>query len=417
MGPTLIFDKSFLQGLSVDEAVWLDQFYGCNIIPPFFLETLADLAKDNRKGKSPEELVGDLALKTPDAGSYLNVHHRTMLSGELFHGQTIDMRYGRPITPGGRTLTLDEKIGMISDPTPEEEAFARWQNHEFQEFERGVARAWRLDTQKVSYDRIRKKYYQWFRSGQVPRTLIDTKSIADGFINGPDREGALRSGLSVIGVLREGQEVILNKWRALGEPSIKDFAPYFHHVFSVDLFFFLAIAASLVGPRKSNVMDVAYMYYLPFCMVFTSNDTLHTRTVPLFLQNHQSFVKGSDLKGDLRQIDLYYSFQAKEANEQGILGFAPTPPRHMDFLTCQLWDKSMNWRQKESQVPYVRSKFADDKLLHDLLRFEKDAIPVDQSVAINENSVHIMMMKKNILLRKGKWTRYNPPKATKTSDK
>ena len=45
-GPVLIFDKSAIQSLSTDEAVWLDNFFQSNITPLFFIETLADLEKE-----------------------------------------------------------------------------------------------------------------------------------------------------------------------------------------------------------------------------------------------------------------------------------------------------------------------------------------------------------------------------------
>ena len=44
MGPIIIFDKSTLECLNPDEAVWLDQFFNSNITPLFYIETLADLA-------------------------------------------------------------------------------------------------------------------------------------------------------------------------------------------------------------------------------------------------------------------------------------------------------------------------------------------------------------------------------------
>src|SRR4029077_18071787 len=75
-GPSLLFDKSVLQSLSVDEAVWLDTFYFPCITPLFFTETLADLEKEVQKGRSPEDVVGNLAQKTPIGGA-INIHHHT----------------------------------------------------------------------------------------------------------------------------------------------------------------------------------------------------------------------------------------------------------------------------------------------------------------------------------------------------
>jgi hypothetical protein len=64
VGPITIFDKSALQALSLDEAVWFDNFYLGNITPLFFVETLADLERIDAKRLSPEEVVGGLAAKT-----------------------------------------------------------------------------------------------------------------------------------------------------------------------------------------------------------------------------------------------------------------------------------------------------------------------------------------------------------------
>jgi hypothetical protein len=57
MGPTVIFDKSFLQSLSVDESVWFDHFFYANICPLFYVETLADLEKAVREDRTPEQEV------------------------------------------------------------------------------------------------------------------------------------------------------------------------------------------------------------------------------------------------------------------------------------------------------------------------------------------------------------------------
>jgi hypothetical protein len=93
------------------------------------------------------------------------------------------------------------------------------------------------------------------------------------------------------------------------------------------LFFYLGIAADLIyRVRPSNNVDLAYLYYLPFCKVFTSNDSLHERMVPLFLRGNQSFVKGSELKADLGKLDQHYSCLPKEVTDRGLFHFAAYPP-------------------------------------------------------------------------------------------
>ena len=72
IGPILIFDKSTLQSLNPDEAVWLDNFFITNITPLFYIETLADLEKEVRAGKTPEQIVGVLSETLRSANSSCN---------------------------------------------------------------------------------------------------------------------------------------------------------------------------------------------------------------------------------------------------------------------------------------------------------------------------------------------------------
>jgi len=43
--------------------MWLDHFFICNITPMFFVEVLADLEKEPKRGRTPEQVVGNLAYK------------------------------------------------------------------------------------------------------------------------------------------------------------------------------------------------------------------------------------------------------------------------------------------------------------------------------------------------------------------
>jgi len=98
-GPILIFDKSALQALSVDEANWLDNFFMTNITPLFFAETLADLEKEIHDGRTPEQIVGNLALKTPDMNSTACAHHWKIMRSVL----------------AGREMPMDGRIPLHQD--------------------------------------------------------------------------------------------------------------------------------------------------------------------------------------------------------------------------------------------------------------------------------------------------------------
>src|SRR5258708_16387167 len=95
-GPFLIFDKSSLESLNLDEAVLLDNFYVSNITPLFFVECLADLEKAIKSKSTPEQLVGSLARRTPESQVYSNVHHTTILKGEFSRLLDLDRQIHLP---------------------------------------------------------------------------------------------------------------------------------------------------------------------------------------------------------------------------------------------------------------------------------------------------------------------------------
>ena len=74
----MIFDKSFLESLSPDEAVWLDMYFTTFITPLFFVETLADLEKQMRGGRTPEQIVGQ--------GSRTKRYFHSIHEAAPFHG-------------------------------------------------------------------------------------------------------------------------------------------------------------------------------------------------------------------------------------------------------------------------------------------------------------------------------------------
>jgi hypothetical protein len=77
MGPMALFDKSFLQSISTDEAVWFDHFFIPIICPVFYVETLGNLAKEetlrtNRMGRLPVFVSWKLGRPGSPGGSDRN---------------------------------------------------------------------------------------------------------------------------------------------------------------------------------------------------------------------------------------------------------------------------------------------------------------------------------------------------------
>ncbi len=406
-GPHLIFDKSALEALAPDEAVWLDQFFLSNITPLFFMETLADLEKEMRKGRRPEAVVGSLAEKTPDMQSTASVHHSRLFNGELLGQENVPMD-GRIPRGGGNVVELDGKKGIFYGKAPEDEALERWYRQEFLDIERQFARVWRREIPNLDLEGIYRFFGSWFLIGK-PKTFAEARTLSQAYIDGSPPEDSLKFGLTLFGIPDTGRQQVLHRWVNAGRPPLKSFVPYFHFLYSIELFFNLCIAADLISrERPSNKLDIAYLYYLPFCNVFTSGDKLHASTVPLFLREDQSFVSAQDLKAGLRQLDSLYSALPEETRKSGFHHFASYPPLDDSYLVTRLWDKHMRpeWRAGANRPPLdPRASEALRELLDKIERDGKQATS-DQSISIEEAS--FMQITRRVRRRRGKWERFGP---------
>ena len=404
----LIFDKSSLESLNGDEAVWLDNFFVTNITPLFFIEVLADLEKQVCEGRTPEDVVGNLAYKTPELHSSPNAHHRTLLARELSGFDTVVMD-GRGILTGARPVTLGDSTGLIFPKTPEQEAFERWQRREFLDLERQIARKWRQALSSISYDETYKFFQKWFKGGRKPQSLAEVKSLAEANIDQTDQEKSLEFGMRLMGIPKNDQQDVVARWKAAGKPSIRQFAPYFRYIYSVDLFFYLAIGAdqiSRVRPagKADNRVDLAYLYYLPFCNIFTSGDNLHERIVPLFMRENQTFVKATELKADLRKLDEHYSTLPDAVKRQPLYTFADAPPLNDTFLVTRLWDAHRpKWRLREDKVELTKEQ--QEALMGIVNRIEKESRAADPATVPTIRDVDYIQMQRNVSRRKGKWQR------------
>jgi hypothetical protein len=407
IGPILIFDKSTLQGLSIDESVWLDAFFYPNITPLFFVETLADIEKEAGRGRTPEQIVGNLAEKTP-TGGHPNVSHHTMCVAELL-GHKIEMKRV-PIIPSGEQVNTGIRRGIVVREPPERAALQRWQEGKFLDVEREFARTWRQALSTFDLDATYRQGRDIVDRHGRPRDLTEAKTTAMTLLNKPGSR-YFREALQALEPA-DLRRRILRRWADNGSPPIEAFAPYTAHVFTIDLFFAIALGSDLISrERPSNKMDIAYLYYLPFCMIFTSHDNLHSRTAPLFLNSNQEFIGGSDLKADLAKLDRHYSVLSDEVKERGVISFAHYPPTEGDFLVSRMWDKFMGrgWREDATNT---REPVPEDerRRLVEQFREISEASEAIAGQRFSQKEADAVVIQRSVPIRRGKW-RLVPPEA------
>lgn len=275
MGPVALFDKSFLQSLSVDESVWFDHFFYPNICPFFYVETLADLTKtaEGRSGRSGEDEVRIVADKTPTLSGAPCVHHRELAVANLM-GQRIPMNGQIPLAGGRRVRTTQGKAGVVYDASPEAQAFARWQQAKFHDVERAFAHDWRRMLMTLDLPATALRMKALGIDAQRCKTVHDAHAMATRLVRErtqPFEQMALL--LAFLAVPPEGHREIIERWSFDQYRPLADYASFAAHVLAVELFFQIALGANLISAeRASNRIDISYLFYLPFCMVFVSGD-------------------------------------------------------------------------------------------------------------------------------------------------
>ncbi len=329
----------------------LDQFYRCIITPVFFTETLADLAKPENKGRSPESIVGGLAERTPVCQGAANASHWSIAVDDL-----LGNRYpldGRPVVAGGIPVEVRGKKGIVYEKAPETEAFERWQGGEFASVERDFASTWRRSLASVDLSEIAQAFKAQLKKEDRPKSLEQAKALASQLLATAGMNfRALQLALHILSVPRRATFEIVRRWKMSGARPLPEWAPFAAHCVEVDLFFYLAMSNGLISDqRPSNLMDMAYLHYLPFAQIFVSGDKLHRAVAPLFLKPNQLFVWGPELKADLKLADEHFSALPDEEKARGLFLLASTPPETTTVIVSH-WDQFLPGLRTRDTKPF-----------------------------------------------------------------
>ena len=301
MGPQLLIDKSTLQSLSYDETWCLVRYYYIIYTPILFTEVLGDLTKgaDNQKSK---RLVAHLSDKMKPGNSGFTTDYRTLLEGDLLGNKVpMDKKLVRidaiPVfTPGiGR--------GLYFGVQPERKDLGRWRASQFTAEEHEVSKKWRSWSKSIDLEK-------WRKIEGLPTPTVNSlekliPAVQDTLNRISYHLEPLRLLLTEADISKSSSNQIFKRWDRCGMPQLQEFAPYAYYCFTVFFAFSTALANHLIGTRGTNRVDLEYLFYLPFCEVFSSSDRFHKEFAPLFLDNQQNFVDGNILKRDLKHIQVH----------------------------------------------------------------------------------------------------------------
>ena len=348
MGPKIILDKSTFQSLSFEEIVTLHNYYFVVVTPVLIMEILGDLTKpktaDSETIKKAMQLAQQLAQKIQQRNSCITANHHSLIINSLL-GNSVPMERRPIIIHNESAISNEGKKGVIIEESQEEIALHRWREGKFSEAEQILSLNWRTQTTKP--DKlllIKDQFKKQFPSIPKLFDLEKLKCELDKAIVSPEHQTIiLKEFVSFLQIDIQSIQKIFLRWEHNDFKTLKDFSPYAFFCFKIQLFFLQALGLELISTKATNDIDLSYLFYLPFCNIFSSNDKFQKKMMTFFLGEDQSFISVKDLKNDLKGLIL---------EEKMIKEGRKYTPKNPESHTYKLWEKYIDWFPDEEELIY-----------------------------------------------------------------
>lgn len=355
--PTIILDKSAIHSLSLEELVVLQMFYKVNTLPVLIVEVLGDLSKEHKKG-SPAEGVKQLAKKFLPFGSFVNAHCSDLARLSVL-GNVIPMDDGRPTVIEKPQKNNHGDLGYFVEETIEEEALVRWKQGEFEPAEEKMAELYRRSIERVDLEKA--DLLKGLPPVKGPFSTLD--DVVAAAMEALDANSSRHDVFKyLVGQIPSGPETpseIFWAWEGEDCRRLSEYCPYAFYSLHLFASFGIGVRERLVGTRRSNVIDLEYLYYLPFCHVFCSGDDQQLEIAGRFARNDQFIVRSSEMKDDLKKIG-----EKVLGEPPHMLGNVPMPfrrkppPANSKSLTYTVW-KSLGLHPDSTPESQSRWAYSD----------------------------------------------------------
>ena len=170
------------------------------------------------------------------------------------------------------------------------------------------------------------------------KTMEEAKHLAEGVVVRRSRPTTrMKLALMSLNIPTGLHDQVLERGMHDNHPSLAQYAPYAAHALTVVLFYKIALAVNLISnERPSNRCDVAYLFYLPFYMMFVSSDRLHEKCASLFMRSDQVFVWDPELKSVLNELNNYYLKLLDSERDKGVYSLASDLPEIRNGIVRRL---------------------------------------------------------------------------------
>lgn len=334
MGPTLLVDKSAFQALTSREMHRAANYFQWNRVDILLVEILSNFFKETKTTSSRNE-ASILADKVSVIDSAQNVNYINLCLANLC-GENVVMD-GRPIVAPTTISTLDDgQTAAFLDDTAFCEMIYRWQRGEFNKQDEDFANLWKgiKDNSKADdcLQFLQANHVIFPKSTSINELEIEINNLLR---NPKVRSVFLDMFLSYQGIDPTTKCNIRKRLKQCPY-SLPKVAPYAFYCLKVFALFLGAYKFDLLLEKKpDDQIDLEYLFYLPFCHVFSSNDRFHMTLAPPLMRKDQLFLSGEDLKKGIQEIESLPAHK-ETMNAKCV----PIPPMPKKSIIREVWLKT-----------------------------------------------------------------------------
>lgn len=303
MRPYLITDKSTFQYFSKPELNILAKHYLLVVTPELIMEILGDLEKPERDKALSEKEVMELSKKLLDCDPVFTLRYEDLCVLSLL-GRELP-RIGESGTIGIPFKTSKGETILFFDEPKQRKILLDWANGNFSEKDKIGAYLWKDRTTSIPLEIYKEIFKDSLSEIRKVKNLDNIASSADYYILKQDpalQFSFLSLFMNGLRLPQDLKDDISKRWMNENLPMLMHFAPYAGNVFRTKLIFILGLTAGFLSTKSNTLIDLLYLFYLPYCMIFSSGDKTHVKLCPLFLTDEQKFIPRETLRAELSRL-------------------------------------------------------------------------------------------------------------------
>ncbi len=284
---------------------------------------------------------------------------------------------------------------MILEHSPEDEALLRWQRGSFLDAEKLLATEWRRISQAIDLEGVQRVLRDHYSRHTKLRSFAEVATLVGELLQSAPPRKLVSWFLTDSEILANKFEEPLSKIERNSAFKLDAEFPYTSRCLRVALIFHFGLAFGLVSTRSTNRIDLEYLYYLPFCMVFSSGDFLH-RDLVQFISKDQIFIPRDVFKADLKGLAMWWtSLTAKQQEEER---HRIGPPEFEASVTHQAWKKFMKPGYRErTPLKQKMSPEGEEKMMDHIRKMMKGVVPAS-SPDLSIDDCDFVVHKRNVRL-------------------